>query len=245
MENGGGALLIDCLTKSGNDIQLIYYTLLNVWMLSFVDDSVEKFIGVPKFSVVKSICEILQKVSREKITRVAFMIFKNIQNNHGCLELMMDNKLLKIIDTILKGNIKDEELISSIKEIGAILESNIRVLSSFDKYIKELNSEMLEWSSVHNERFWKENAIKFETNDYQLIKKLKYLLGSKRNLNSAIACYDLGEFCRFYPRGKAVIETLQIKDIIMEKARYSEDKSVKEQALLALQKIMIQNWQAI
>jgi hypothetical protein len=42
-----------------------------------------------------------------------------------------------------------------------------------------------------------------------------------------------------------VIETLQIKDIIMEKARYSDDKSVKEQALLALQKIMIQNWQAI
>lgn len=36
------------------------------------------------------------------------MIFKNIENNHGCLELMMDNKLLKIIDTILKGNIKDE-----------------------------------------------------------------------------------------------------------------------------------------
>ena len=34
---------------------------------------------------------------------------------------MMDNKLLKIIDTILKGNIKDEELITSIKDIGAIL----------------------------------------------------------------------------------------------------------------------------
>lgn len=123
-----------------------------------------------KYGVIRYICEILQKVSREKITRVAFTIFKNIQSNHGCLELMMDSKLLKIIDTILKGNIKDEELLSSIKDIGAVLESNIRVLSSFDKYNKELNSESLEWSSVHNERFWKENALKFETNDYHLIK---------------------------------------------------------------------------
>lgn len=36
LENGGGSLLIECLNRSGNDIQLIYYTLLNVWMLSFV-----------------------------------------------------------------------------------------------------------------------------------------------------------------------------------------------------------------
>lgn len=68
------------------------------------------------------------------------MIFKNIQEYHSCLELMIDNRLLKIIDTILKGNIKDEDLITEIKDIGAVLESNIRVLSSFDKYVKEVNS---------------------------------------------------------------------------------------------------------
>lgn len=39
------------------------------------------------------------------------MIFKNIQENSICLELLIDNKLLKIIDTLLKGNIKDEALI--------------------------------------------------------------------------------------------------------------------------------------
>jgi V-type H+-transporting ATPase subunit H len=107
IENYGGALFLDCLGCSCNDFQLIYYTLLNIWMLSFVEDSIEKFIGVPKSGVFKYVCDILQQVSREKITRVAFMIFKNIQDHHSCLELMMDSKLLIIIDVILKSNIKN------------------------------------------------------------------------------------------------------------------------------------------
>lgn len=64
------------------------------------------------------------------------MIFKNIQANNSCLELMIDSKLLKIIDTLLKGNIKDHQLIEDIKSIGTVLEDNIKVLSSFDKYCK-------------------------------------------------------------------------------------------------------------
>jgi V-type H+-transporting ATPase subunit H len=109
------------LNKSNNDIQKIYYALLNVWMLSFVEEGIERFISVPKFGVIKSICEILQKISREKITRISFMIFKNIQGNNGSLELMIDSKLLKIIDTLLKGNIKDQQLIEDIKLIGTVL----------------------------------------------------------------------------------------------------------------------------
>lgn len=50
----------------------------------------------------------LQKLSREKLTRVAFLIFKNLENNQACLELLIDARLLKIIETLLKGNIKNE-----------------------------------------------------------------------------------------------------------------------------------------
>ena len=98
------------------------------------------------------------------------MIFKNVENHQICLELLIDGKLLKIIDTLLKGNIKDEALIENIKNTGTVLENNIRILSNFDKYAREINSEHLDWSSVHTERFWKENAIKFEQNEFQLIK---------------------------------------------------------------------------
>lgn len=44
--------------------------------------------------------------------------------------------------------------------------------------------------------------MKFEQNDFQLIKKLREILQGNDNKNIAIACYDLGEFCRFYPRGR-------------------------------------------
>jgi V-type H+-transporting ATPase subunit H len=52
----------------------------------------------------------------------------------------MDVGLLKLIDTLLKGNIKDKQVIDDIKEVGTTLENNIRVISSFEKYAKELNS---------------------------------------------------------------------------------------------------------
>lgn len=110
--------------------------------------------------------------------------------------------MLKIIDTLLKGNIKNEELLEQIRNTGTVLENNIKVLSNFDKYQKEINHDVLEWSSVHTERFWRENAMKFEQNDFQLIKKLREILQGRDEKNVSIACYDLGEFCRFYPKGR-------------------------------------------
>ena len=68
--------------------------------------------------------------------RVAFYIFKNLQHNPDCLELMMDVGLLKLIDTLLKGNIKDKDVIEDIKEVAQTLELNIRVMSSFEKYCR-------------------------------------------------------------------------------------------------------------
>ena len=57
-----------------------------------------------------------------------------------------------------------------------------------------------------------------------------------------VACHDLGEYTRYYPRGKAVLEKLEIKSHIMRLLAHS-DALVKYQALLAVQKIMVQNWE--
>jgi len=87
------------------------------------------------------------------------------------------------------------------------------------------------------------------------------LLQSDKPKTVAIACFDLGEFCRYHPFGRklrfkkkkikiwklkkcSVLEKMKGKDYIMNKAR-GDNQQVKEQALVALQKIMIHNWQAI
>lgn len=85
LENGGGQIIIDSFRSSGNDTQFLYYILLNIWLLSFVEVAIEKLISVPKFGILKSVCEVLQKLSREKLTRVAFMIFKNVEVSEQCL----------------------------------------------------------------------------------------------------------------------------------------------------------------
>lgn len=43
---------------------MLYYTLINIWLLSFVPEAVDKFLAIEKFGIIKLICEILQKLSR-------------------------------------------------------------------------------------------------------------------------------------------------------------------------------------
>lgn len=56
---------------------------------------------------------------------------------------MIDAKLTKSVETLLKGTIKDKECLADIEYVGDILEKNLRILSSFEKYEKELFNKAL------------------------------------------------------------------------------------------------------
>lgn len=42
---------------------------------------------------------------------------------------MVDNGLVKFIDLLLKGNLKDQDVVDDIKYVGEILEKNIKILT--------------------------------------------------------------------------------------------------------------------
>jgi len=57
-----------------------------------------------------------------------------------------------------------------------------------------------------------------------------------------MALFDLGEFARWYPRGKSLIEDFRGKNRIMNCMSHNSPK-VKKMALLCVQKMMVQNWE--
>ncbi|VDM05365.1 unnamed protein product [Schistocephalus solidus] len=131
----------------------------------------------------------------------------------------------------------------SLTPFQETLKTSVQDVSSLEEYTTELTSGRLEWSPVHkSEKFWRENADKFTEKNYELLKMLVYIMeNSTEPLILAVAAYDVGEFVRHYPRGRQVIDQLGGKHLVMSLLQHA-DASVRYNALLALQKIMVHNW---
>jgi len=242
---GGHNRLKDILHAHPCNLQIMYYSFLTLWVLSFDEESQDRF-SDPTWQVIPGVVNALRSISREKLSRIAFKLFKNISQWDKCIELMNDSDLMKVVESEQKKNLKDEQLKENLETLFNDLEMNYRIASSWEKYVKELETGTLKRGPCHSERFWKSNAKKFEHNEFQYIKTLIHLLYSNDSQTQAVACYDLGEFCRFSPYSRVILNQIgnekSGKSKLMEMIK-SDNAEVREEALLATQKMMIHNWQ--
>lgn len=66
-------------------------------------------------------------------------------------------------------NWEDEDIPATLEELKESLADNIKLLSSWEKYKKEVLSGSLDWTPMHtSDQFWLENAAKFEERDFQV-----------------------------------------------------------------------------
>ena len=83
----------------------------------------------------------------------------------------------------------------------------------------------LTWSPVHTEKFWQTNFIYF--NDAENLECINVLVeiirsrGDGKDMHGldqmkAVACYDIGEFARFFPLGKEFLEERDTKTYLAE-----------------------------
>uniref|UniRef100_A0A8B9LL34 V-type proton ATPase subunit H n=2 Tax=Astyanax mexicanus TaxID=7994 RepID=A0A8B9LL34_ASTMX len=238
---------VNCITavlsnKCG--FQLQYQMIFCVWLLAFSPQLCEQ---LRRYNVVPALSDILQESVKEKVTRIILAAFRNLLEKSAERETrqeyalaMIQCKVLKQLENLDQQKYDDEDITDDIKFLLERLGESVQDLSSFDEYSSELKSGRLEWSPVHkSEKFWRENAVRLNEKNYELLKILTRLLEVSDDPQViAVAAHDVGEYVRHYPRGKRVIEQLGGKQLVMNHMHH-EDQLVRYNALLAVQKLMV------
>jgi len=225
--------------------QLQYQLIFSLWLLAFQVEIAGK---IGENNVIPVLADILRNSQKEKVTRIIIATFRNLLEKPedcktACVSLIQ-SKLLPFFNVLCSKSWGDEDIKEDIEYITEKLNDSVQDLSTWDEYVAEVKSGRLEWSPVHKqEKFWRENAIKICEKNYELLKLLVKLLQlSPDPLIQSIACHDLGEFIRHYPRARPAFDTLGCKELIMARMAH-EDSNVKYEALLAVQKLLVHNWE--
>ncbi|KAM7534160.1 hypothetical protein Aperf_G00000106545 [Anoplocephala perfoliata] len=246
----GVEVLVKVLSNKNTNIELHYQLTFCLWCLSFNKDLVP--IMIKETTLIPTVCDIFCDTDREKDLRISMALMRSIlEQTEGspamreCSLRMVQCKALKRLDLLAQKDLSyDPEMTEDLKFLLDTLKTSVQDVSSIEEYTTELTSGRLEWSPVHkSEVFWRENVVRFTENNYELLKMLVYLMeNSTEPVILSVAAHDVGEFVRHYPRGKQVIDQLGGKQVVMTLLQHN-DPSVRYNALLALQKIMVHNWE--
>lgn len=244
----GIATIVSVLLGSKVGFQIQYQLIFCLWCLSFSTHIAER---MSKDKIIPVLSDILSECVKEKVSRIILATFRNILEKpeerdliHEHAVAMVQCKVLKQLELLEARKFDDPDIVDDLEFLNEKLQESVQDLSSFDEYTSEVKSGRLEWSPVHkNEKFWRENAIRLNENNYSLLKMLVRLLESSKDpLILSVAAHDLGEYVRHYPRGKVVIEQLGGKQMVMQYLSH-EDPNVRFEALIAVQKLMVHNWE--
>mmetsp|Transcript_6219 Transcript_6219/g.7878 ORF Transcript_6219/g.7878 Transcript_6219/m.7878 type:complete len:521 (+) Transcript_6219:147-1709(+) len=251
--------------KSGNaTVQQLYELTFCLWCMTY------ELNGSPNIradftkdgAAIAALTDMISSAPREKVVRVALSALVNLaqctaDENPGpsgmtkvdgdiFLTEMLAYKLLKSIQYLEERQWTDPDIVADIKTLHKLLADNYKEMSRFEVYKNEVESGHLQWGSTHTEAFFKENARMMEGKDadFKLLKVLIALLSSKDDEIAAIACYDIGEFVRFYPNGKAIAKRLGAKELVMPLIEHG-NVELQRHALQCVSKMMVQNWEYV
>ncbi|KAK9813607.1 hypothetical protein WJX73_010348 [Symbiochloris irregularis] len=240
----GGVQLLAPLIRAGNNFatgnnQLLYEVGLCAWQLSYHQPAAE---AMGPASYVPGLVEIVRSAAKEKVVRVATLALSHLleQDNLDLGPDMVEAGLPKAVAMRKAQPWEDEELKAALDFLESQLAVSLKLLSSFERYKKEVLSGSLDWAPLHTSpQFWKDNAQALTDKDHQLLRVLLKLLESSRSVKTlAVGCNDLGQFITYHPSGRQIVTDLKGKELVM-RLMMNSDPEVQKQALLCVQKIML------
>ncbi|KAI6244121.1 V-type proton ATPase subunit H [Aphelenchoides fujianensis] len=247
VDTDGIGCLMSALSGKTN-FQLQYQLVFCVWCLTFNGNIATK---VQSSGIIQILGDILSECSKEKVIRIILASFRNVLEKIEDREIvreaalqMVQCKTLKTLELMDAKKFDDTDLQEDIEFLSERLHTSVQDLSSFDEYCTEVRSGRLVWSPVHkSEKFWRENAQRFNEKNFELVKILIRILDTASDaLVLCVAAHDIGEYVRHYPRGKTILEQHHGKQAVM-KLLSAPDPNVRYHALLAVQKLMVTHYE--
>lgn len=226
------------LTQSAS---VVYKAIFCVWLLAFHEGFASQ---ITEAGIVKAVCDVLKESRVEKVVRVGLHVIENFLSCEEAVEIIIEENVAQILTLLEFEKWRDADMYDEIRACIFALDLKIRQFNNFDRYVLELDKGKLKWSVLHSEKFWHENVMVFEKDEFITIQKLEKLLDSDDPTTQAVACYDLGEFARLHPAGKKVCQKFKVKDKVMLLIS-SKHREVAAEALLCVQKLMLNNWQDV
>ena len=181
---GGPKVLIPLLRVDTQNTQLMYFLAFCIWLLTFNTDNLPL---LAENEVCLRLAEVLRAVLKEKVVRVVMASLRNLLDRASFNEQMISAGLSRILPALAARKWNDEDLVSDLDAVSSKLEQAVAEFSSYERYSAEILSGNLEWSPVHNEKFWRENVHKFENDNLNLIRCLISLLDSEDGLTLEVA----------------------------------------------------------
>jgi len=239
------------------DADILYKILFAIWLLS-LDKSILADLKSDHHHVPKKIIDTLRGRPVEKVVRISLTALKSLLADKSVCEDVVEAGGYDAVCNLEFEKWRDEELYEQIKDVAQVIAHYQHEMSNFDRYERELQEageKGLKWGFMHTSKFWGENVMKFEKNDFKAVKDLVRLLhppsNDKELETCAVACHDLGEFVTLHPLGKStrLKAELNMKPKVMELMQLKGDsdkhREVRREALLCCQKIMLNKWQDI
>ena len=248
-------------TAAGASFQQLYELTYCLWLLSFdCSDHHSLRKHFYRDGAVPALVDLIAAATREKVTRLALSTLRNLAtfvvsrtSEEGGFDAlafrteMIGCGLLKCLDRVIEAaKWNDQDTIDDINVLKGHLQETFSHMTRWDVYLAEVESSHLQWGILHSEKFLRENVKRFEGDDgqFRIIHDLVRLTASLDEEVAAIACFDLGEFVRHYPNGRLIASRMGARDAVMALIDHSHEE-LQKQALLAVSKMLIQNWQAV
>jgi len=197
-------------------------------------------------NLCKTMISIIAQSAKEKVKRVFLQVIECLLGCDNFSEMCVLYGFFPLLERLAEEKFKDEDVPVLIDQLITRLRPEVKILSSIERFETELKTQNLVFGPVHTELFWKKNFMYFERNNFELIKKLIKLLQSEDHETVAVAAFDIGEFARLHPDGRRMVKVFKATEHLFLLLESEDvDAEVKRNALLATQKILVQNWQSM